>query len=186
MGLRIIGGDLKGKKLHSVADTKIRPTADRLREAIFNIISFRVRGAIVLDLFAGTGALGIEALSRGAESAVFIDTSRKVLSLIQRNIKSCALGSRAKIVKWDIINNLNCLSPTDRAFDLVFMDPPYNKSLIKASLFNLHRSNSLVKDAHIIVEHSPSEPIPENNPAFKFTDQRKYGKTLVSFLNYMV
>ena len=186
MGLRIIGGDLKGKKLHSLSGTTIRPTADRMREAIFNILSFRVQKAIVLDLFAGTGALGIEALSRGAESAVFIDTNKKVLSLIERNIRSCKLGDRAKIIKWNINKNLNCIKSADPPFDLVFIDPPYNKHFIKPSLSYLYRSTVLAKDAFIIVEHDPAEQVPEDNPAFKIADQRKYGKTLVSFLNYVV
>ena len=186
MGLRLIGGDLRGKKLHSIPGIKIRPTADRLREAIFNILSFRVRGALVLDLFAGTGALGIEALSRGAESAVFIDTDKGVLSLIERNVRSCALNKRAKFIKWNIRKNLNCIMSVQPAFDLVFMDPPYDKDYIKPSLLNLHQSKALAKNACVVIEHSPTEPIPEEGPVFRITDQRKYGKTLVSFLECMV
>ncbi|MBW2192940.1 MAG: 16S rRNA (guanine(966)-N(2))-methyltransferase RsmD, partial [Deltaproteobacteria bacterium] len=170
--MRIIGGNLRGKKLYSIPGIKIRPTADRLREAIFNILSFRVRGALVLDLFAGTGALGIEALSRGAESAVFIDTDKSVLSLIERNIRSCALNKRAKLINWNIKKSLNCIMPVEPAFDLVFMDPPYDKDYIKPSLLNLHHSNSLAKNACVVVEHSPTEPIPEEGPAFRITDQR--------------
>ena len=107
MGLRVISGRLKGKKLYSVHGSATRPTADRLRESIFNILSTRVFKAVVLDLFAGTGALGIEALSRGAVSAVFVDNSRKAVSIIRRNITSCAFDQRANIIKWDIKKNLN-------------------------------------------------------------------------------
>lgn len=99
MSLRIIGGALKGKRLYSVRDMSIRPTADRLRESIFNILSQRVLDAVVLDLFAGTGALGIEALSRGAESVVFIDNRKGALSVLRRNIDSCMLDQKANIVK---------------------------------------------------------------------------------------
>ena len=187
MGLRIIGGELRGKKLYSIRGRSIRPTADRLRESIFNIISFCVQGAVVLDLYAGTGAFGIEALSRGAESAVFIDNSKAALSAIENNIKSCVFNNKAKVIKWDIKKNLNCLKSiqTD-GFNLVFLDPPYNQGLIKPSLINLGDSNFLKKEVIIVVEHSSFEPIPMKLIPFEITDQRKYGKTLVSFLNYVV
>ena len=192
--LRIISGDLKGKKLCSVRGRIIRPTADRLRESIFNILSFRVQGTVVLDLFAGTGALGLEALSRGAESALFIDNDKDSLSVIEQNIRSCTLGNKAKIIKWDIKKNLNCIrSPglTGRIlpsepplFNLVFMDPPYNKNMLKPALCNLHSTGSLEREALIIVEHTLPESIPVDSPELEIADQRRYGKTLVSFLNY--
>jgi 16S rRNA (guanine966-N2)-methyltransferase len=99
MGLRIISGRFKGKKLHSVQGLTIRPTADRLRESIFNILSHEVFNAVVLDLFAGTGAMGMEALSRGSESAVFVDNNPEALSAIQRNITSCSFGKQAHIIR---------------------------------------------------------------------------------------
>ncbi len=186
MGLRIIGGALKGKKLYSVRDQSIRPTADRLRESIFNILSHRVLETVVLDLFAGTGALGIEALSRGAESALFVDNRKGALSVLKRNIESCKLDQKAEIVKWNIRQNLNCIRSNKPNFNLVFLDPPYNKNLIKPSLFNLYQSNSLKDGACIVIEHSLLESIPTDLIAFDLTDQRKYGKTLVSFLNYVI
>jgi 16S rRNA (guanine966-N2)-methyltransferase len=186
MGLRIISGRLKGKKLYSVQGSTIRPTSDQLREAIFNILSYRVLEAIVLDLFAGTGALGIEALSRGAESAVFVDNNQSALSVIKRNIKSCSFDKNANIIRWDIKKNLNCLKSASMAFDLVFLDPPYNKSMIKPALFNLEHTRSLEKGACIVVEHSSLEPIPNDILMFEIADQRRYGQTLVSFLNYLV
>jgi 16S rRNA (guanine966-N2)-methyltransferase len=186
MGLRIISGRFKGKKLHSVPGITIRPTADRLRESIFNILYRRVLDATVLDLFAGTGALGIEALSRGAESAVFVDNNPKALSVIQRNISSCSFDKQTKIIKWDIKKNLNCLKLKAPAFDLVFMDPPYHRGMVTPALLNLKRSGSLKKGARIVVEHSPLEPIPAPVFMFEIADQRKYGKTLVSFLTYMI
>ena len=186
MGLRIIGGTLKGKKLYSVHDTSIRPTADKLRESIFNILSQRVLDAVVIDLFAGTGALGIEALSRGAESALFIDNSKRALSVLRKNIYSCMLGQKANIIKWNIRQNLNCIKSKKQNFDLIFLDPPYDKNLIKPTLLNLDKSHSLKNGACIVVEHSLFEPIPTDLFAFDLFDQRKYGKTLVSFLNYVI
>jgi len=186
MGLRIIGGALKGKKLYSVRDMSIRPTADRLRESIFNILSHRVLDAVLLDLFAGTGALGIEALSRGAESALFVDNRKGALSVLKRNIASCKLDQKARIIKWNIRQNLNCIKSQKHHFDLIFLDPPYDNNLIKPTLFNLDKSHSLTKGACIVVEHSLFEPIPTDLFVFDLLDQRKYGKTLVSFLNYVI
>ncbi len=186
MGLRIIGGVLKGKRLYSVRGTSIRPTADRLRESIFNILSKRVLNSVVLDLFAGTGALGIEALSRGADSVVFVDNRKTALSVLRRNIDSCMLDQKADIVKWNIRKNLNCLRSKKYNFDLIFLDPPYGKNLIKSTLSNLDKSHSLKNGACIVVEHSLFEPIPTDLFVFDLSDQRKYGKTLVSFLNYVI
>jgi 16S rRNA (guanine966-N2)-methyltransferase len=186
MGLRIISGKFKGKKLYSVRGLTIRPTADRLRESIFNILSHGVLNAVVLDLFAGTGALGMEALSRGAESAVFVDNNPEALSVIRRNITSCSFEKQAQIIKWDIKNNLNCFKAVGQTFDLVFMDPPYNRGMIKPALFNLEQTGSLKKGARIVVEHSPFEPISDRVFMFEIEDQRKYGKTLVSFLTFVI
>jgi len=189
MGLRIIGGDLKGKRLRSVSGTITRPTSDRLRESIFNILSFRVQATIALDLFAGTGAFGIEALSRGAKYAIFIDIYKDALSIIEQNIRSCALENRARIIQWDITRNLNCISSFCSQIGLVFMDPPYNRSIIKPTLLHLYNSRAVEKEACIVVEHSPLEPIQpkdlqEDKSAFETMDQRKYGNTLISFLKY--
>ena len=186
MGLRIIGGTLKGKKLYSVRNTSIRPTADKLRESIFNILSQRVMNAVVIDLFAGTGALGIEALSRGAESVLFVDNANGALFVLRKNIDSCMLDQKANIIKWNIRQNLNCIKSKKQHFDLIFLDPPYDKNLIKPTLVNLEKSHSLKNGACIVVEHSLFEPIPTDLFAFDLFDQRKYGKTLVSFLNYVI
>ena len=184
--MRIIGGKLKGRKLRSVKGTKTRPTADRTREAIFNIIAFQVPGARVLDLFAGTGALGIEALSRGAQSAVFIDISNQSISVLRENLASLPLESPTKVIRWDLSRNLNCLHSSALVIDLVFMDPPYNENLITPTLGHLHTSQCLANNARIIVEHSHLDPVFPDQLPFEIVDQRKYGKTLVEFLNYVV
>ena len=140
----------------------------------------------MLDLFAGTGAFGIEALSRGAESVVFVDAEGDSISVLQENIKIISLESATKVVRWDITRNLNCLGSMQATFKLVFMDPPYNKNMVETTLFNLHRSQSMQKGARIVVEHSLLEPVSKSGLPFEISDQRGYGKTLVSFLNYMV
>jgi len=184
--MRIIAGALRGKKLFSVSGTQTRPTADRLREAIFNILSFRVQDAVVLDLFSGTGALGIEALSRGSRFAVFIDSSNRALACISRNIKACAFEKKARIIKWDITKNLDCVKGARPAFDLVLMDPPYDRNSIAPALAHLYRSDCLKSDARIVVEHSLLEPVDPQPGAYIVCDHRKYGKTLVSILSYVV
>jgi 16S rRNA (guanine966-N2)-methyltransferase len=186
MALRIIAGDLKGRKLRSVPGIKTRPTANRTREAIFNVLSSQITGSRVLDLFAGTGACGIEALSRKAESAFFIDRDNDSISVLKSNIKSLSLENQAKIIQWDLIKNLNCLHNFKITFDLVFMDPPYNMRMIDPALQNLHLSQSLVNGARIVVEHYHRESILTDQLPFDIASQRKYGKTLVTFLDYVI
>jgi 16S rRNA (guanine966-N2)-methyltransferase len=184
--VRIIGGKFKGRKLRSVRGNLTRPTSDRIREAIFNIIAFQVHDVRVLDLFAGTGALGIEALSRGARSAVFIDISKASLSILRENLADLALECPTRVIRWDLASNFNCLLSMPRTFDLVFMDPPYNKMMIGPALDQLHSSQILDSGARVIVEHSHQEHFEPDPLQFEIVDRRRYGKTLVSFLRYMV
>ena len=186
MALRIIAGEFKGRKLRTVRGTATRPTANRTREAIFNILAFQISGSRVLDLFAGTGACGIEALSRKADSVVFIDRDNEPISVLQSNIKSLSLEKQTKIIQWDLIKNLNCLHSFKITFDLVFIDPPYKMRMIEPALQNLHLSQSLAGGARIVVEHFYKESILTGQLPFEISSQRKYGKTLVTFLDYVV
>lgn len=182
--MRVIGGHFRGKKLCEFQGKGIRPTGDRLREAIFNILGNRIRDATVMDLYAGTGAFGIEALSRGAQTAMFIDNQRAAQLLIMRNIRACGLDKMAIIRFWDIQQSLNCLRSYRLTFNMVFMDPPYNKGMVKPTLSHLHDSRRVADNALIVIEHSQREHIPNDMRAYRCTDQRKYGKTIVSFLAY--
>jgi 16S rRNA (guanine966-N2)-methyltransferase len=182
--LRIIGGKFKGRRLFSVKGFKVRPTKDKHRESIFNMISQDLANAVVLDLFAGTGALGIEALSRGADFAVFVDNYPVALSTILKNIQAFQLESKAKIFRRNILKNLHCLKPYN--FDLVLMDPPYDIGAVAPALLNLERSECLKNNALIVVEHSLDETFSDQLKSFKLYDQRRYGKTLVSFFNFML
>ena len=186
MAMRIIGGNLKGKRLSSIRGSRIRPTADRIRESIFNILSDRVQGTTVLDLFSGTGALGIEALSRGAAFAVLIDKYINAVRLIEKNVRACALEKEVKVIQWDITKNLKCIGGFRQTFELVFMDPPYGQMTLAKTLMNLDRSHSLKKGALLVIEHAQIEPLDLELGRFTVTDQRKYGKTLVSFLTYVL
>lgn len=184
--MRVIGGDLRGRRLAPIKGVGIRPTADRLRESIFNIIAGWVPDAVVLDLFAGTGAYGIEALSRAARSAVFIDNSRFAISIILRNLTLCGLENRSRVIRKDIADGLDGLFAPDSPFDLVFMDPPYNRNLVAACLKQLQNLTILARGTHLIVEHSPREPISGDWNPFLLCDQRRYGKSLVSILKYVL
>ena len=184
--MRIISGTLRGKKLHPFHGKGIRPTSDRTREAIFNILSDRVRGAVVLDLFAGSGALGIEALSRGADMATFIDMAPAAVLLLEKNLRSCCLEERARIFPWDIERNLNCLQAHGLQYNLIFLDPPYHKGMALTALTHLKKNQAMTPGACLVLEHGESDELPMPLTDFGLLDQRKYGKTLVSFLSYMV
>ncbi len=180
--MRIIGGQLRGKKLGPVGWAAIRRTSDRLRESVLNILTGNIQEALVLDLFAGTGALGIEALSRGARQAVFIDNSRDAIALITRNIEQCGLKNRSTIIQWDITRNLDCLHRIGQPYDLVFLDPPYGHGLVLSTLQFLQQHHFLASAARMVVEHAASETFSPLPDSFTVTDTRKYGKSLVSFL----
>ncbi len=184
MPIRIIGGHLKGRRLFAVKDSRVRPTTDRHRESIFNILSSRILDLKVLDLFAGTGALGLEALSRGASQAVFVDISRYSCDTISRNVQSCHMETVSEIIRCDILKSLKCIK--NKQFDLVLMDPPYNHNAVLPSLQNLYESQCLKIGAVIVVEHTGGESLTETLSHYCLYDQRKFGKTIVSFLKYVL
>jgi len=184
--LRIISGTLRGKKLNPFQGKGIRPTSDRTREAIFNILSQRVLDAQVLDLFSGSGALGIEALSRGARGATFIDISPAAVDLLKKNLHSCGLEDHSRMMVWDIKRDLNCLQSHDRQYNLVFLDPPYHRDLLLPALTHLKSIRTLTPGACLVLEHGHVDELPLPLAAFELLDQRKYGKTLVSFLTYVI
>ena len=179
--MRIIGGSLRGKKLYPIKGLAIRPTTDYIRESVFNILANGVEDAVVLDLFAGTGTLGIEALSRGAETAVFVDKDPQAIKVLTRNISACRLEGRSTILRRNILHGLRFLKSTDRAFGLVFIDPPYDKGFVERTIQLLDHAESTSDGVSIVVEHSRREELPEKVARFVLCDQRDYGKTLVSF-----
>jgi 16S rRNA (guanine966-N2)-methyltransferase len=163
-----------------------RPTADRIKESVFNILGDRAQANLVLDLFAGTGALGIEALSRGAKHALFIDQAKAALTAIRNNIQKFNIDDRARVIQWNISKNLNCLASMPAAFDLVFMDPPYESHAVVPTLDALIASGTLTPGALIVIEHSVREPLETPLDPLTITDQRRFGKTLVSFMGNML
>lgn len=178
--MRVIAGKAKGRRLFGPKSKLIRPVLDQVKEAVFNIL-FDVEGLRVLDLFAGTGAMGIEALSRGAEFAVFVDKDKEAVKLICRNLEVCRFTAESKVLPLSVGKALKLLAEKGESFDLIFVDPPYQKGFIEKSLQKLQNSPLLKASTRILLEHHPKEPIPETE-GLTLTDQRKYGQTRVSFL----
>lgn len=178
--LRIIAGELKGKKLFSVKGLRLRPTAERVREAIFNILQGRVQGKKVLDLFAGTGAWGLEALSRGAASAIFVEYNPHILKALRRNIKECHLETKSAILPCDVGRGIRILAARGEVFDLIFLDPPYARGLVKETLKDLGQTPLVSPQGLIIAEHSLKEDL--STPlTWELIDRRQYGTTRISF-----
>ena len=184
MAVRIIAGTFKGRKLASIRGMAIRPTADRVREALFNILAARPAEATVLDLFAGTGALGIEALSRGARQAVFVDQAAAAIQVLRKNIALCRIEAHTQVLQWNILRNLNCLKAHPGAFDLIFIDPPYGRRMIEPTLAHIADNRLASPEALVVVEHDPSETVAPPSGDFACVDQRRYGLTQLSFFAF--
>ena len=152
--MRVIAGRARSLQLKTPQGPGTRPTTDRIKETLFNMIQWDISGCIFVDLFAGSGAIGIEALSRGAEEAVFAEQSRKACDCIRYNLKAARLEDRAQVMECDVLSALKRLESRKSSFDLIFMDPPYGMDLEKQALWYL--KDSLLSDSHtlIVVEAS--------------------------------
>ena len=183
--MRIIAGEYRGRALASVGKgdvaAHLRPTSDRVRESLFNVLASGgyddpISGVRVLDLFAGTGALGLEALSRGAAHVTFIDDGAKALSLLRQNVGICRAQDDTRILRSDTrrlgVNK-------DAAFDLIFLDPPYGKRLGEQAISAAIKGGWIAEDALIVWEESAEIAVPEQ---LELLDQRKYGDTRISIL----
>ena len=168
--IRIIAGEFKGRRLKTPATLKVRPTADRVREAWFSIVQRSLRGARVLDLYAGTGALGLEALSRGAATADFVDVHRQSLATLRANIKLLDVAERTVIHKQDALKYAQQLHPGQ--FDVAFADPPYagEQAALLVAIFRLTPFARV-----FAIEHPADQPMPGD-------DTRRYGDTGVTFI----
>jgi len=181
--MRIVGGRLRGRVLQAPASRDIRPTSERLRESIFDILTHRhegaVEGAQVVDLFAGSGALAIEALSRGARTALFIDNGAEARALLRANVESLGLGGVTRIFRADATKLGR--APAGDPFTLAFLDPPYDKGLAGPALAGLVDGGWLAKGALVVVEESAKADIGAPAP-LSVVDERTYGETKVVFL----
>ncbi len=173
--MRVITGIAKGKRLETLEGLDIRPTTDRVKEAIFSSIQFDIFDSDVLDLFAGTGQLGIEAISRGAKSAVFVDNSRRSLEIVKKNLESTNFTSKSTVINMDSIDYAHT---TDKRFDFIFLDPPYNKGVLIEILPIL--ANNLTSEGKIICEYEKNLDLPEKISNLRLKKTQKYGKIKIS------
>jgi 16S rRNA (guanine966-N2)-methyltransferase len=179
-GLRVIAGKARGMRLKAVPGDTTRPITDRTKESVFNIIGPDIQGAAMLDLFGGTGSVGIEALSRGAEFVRFLDLSRQAVATIQENLASTRLKGSAEVLRMDAFALL--ARPPDRAFDYIYIAPPQYKEMWKRALLEVDsRPGWMSEDAWVIVQIHPIEYEELELKNLAPIDKRQYGSTLVIF-----
>lgn len=174
--MRVISGSRRGAKLVEFDTDGIRPTTDRVKESIFNLIQEYVPSSRVLDLFAGSGALGIEAVSRGASSAVFVDKSRLSIDVIKKNLSNLRFGDAVEVfnLSYDDFFKLN-----NGSFDLIFLDPPYNKGFIEPVLADITRNNRLSSNGIIVLESDDTD-MHSDFERLTVVKQKKYGRSYIT------
>ncbi len=178
--LRVISGSARGHKLKTIKGIDTRPTSDKVKGSAFNIIAAEIVDSNVLDAFAGTGSLGIEALSRGAKKAVFIDKSIDSCGIIRENLAHTKLADQAEVYLTDYKSGIERLYRKGYKFGLVFLDPPYNKNFIQNTLKLVAKNDIINDDGIIVAEHSHSDKLPESCGKLKAVDTRKYGDTMIT------
>ena len=177
--MRVIGGKYRSRVLAEFAGENVRPTSDRAREALFNILSLKMYGARVLDLFSGSGALGIESLSRGAKEVVFNDCSKDSVAIIKKNLNTLKIsinGEEAKVMQADY---LACLQQVRGGFDIIFLDPPYRFDYGEKALVKIAENNLLTENG--IVMYERDIPFEGEIAGLEKYDERKYGKAYLTF-----
>lgn len=183
--MRIISGTARGTKLYTLDGVNTRPTLDRVKEPLFNIINFELEDATVLDLFAGSGALGLEALSRGAKKAFFCEKNREAALVVEKNIIKTKFNDKSVLLNTDFEKAILQLQNLNEKINIVFIDPPYKTDFVKKSLNLLLNSNILCNDFIIIVETDEPDRILDDikNININLYDNRKYGRVSLFFLN---
>ena len=184
IAMRVISGIAKGTVLYTLEGNQTRPTLDRVKEALFNILQIKIQGAQVLDLFSGSGALAIEAISRGASKAILCDKSKQAIQIIEKNLTKTHLSKKAILLENDYIKALNFLNGKFQ-FDFIFLDPPYAGNMIKKAMEKILEFNLLKQEGTIIVETDEEEKVLKEieNMKVDVYDLRKYGRVKLIFLN---
>jgi 16S rRNA (guanine(966)-N(2))-methyltransferase RsmD len=183
--LRVISGNNKGKRLFAPKDTTVRPTADKIKESIFNMIGYIDEDSIVLDLFAGTGGIGIEFLCRGASECHFVDVSRKSAEYIKKNISLCKLEDKSKVYVYDYEKALSYFARTNMKFDYIFADAPYPLNCSSNIINTVIRNDLLKKDGTLIIECEKTEKMIENVEQDVLQYREKiYGITKIGIMKY--
>ncbi|HEY6365921.1 MAG TPA: 16S rRNA (guanine(966)-N(2))-methyltransferase RsmD [Candidatus Binatia bacterium] len=179
--MRVIGGNARGRRLKVPRGKALRPTAARVKEALFNILPHDLSGTRVLELFAGTGNLTIEALSRGAAEAILVDSSVESGRTIRENLHRLLLAERTKVWITPVARALRLLARRGETFDMIFLDPPYEHKWIGATLKIIGEEKLLRESGVLIAEHSIREKVEPRYGSLALRDQRRYGSTLLSF-----
>jgi len=179
--MRIIGGTAKGRRLVVPKGGAVRPTAGKVKESLFNILPRDFSGLRVLDLFAGTGNVSIEALSRGAEKAVLVDASARSTAAIRENLRRLGFGARSQVWVLPVARALRSLAQQGETFDLIFVDPPYDRGLVGATLKLIAQNNLLDPVGTAVAEHSRREEVKPSYGSLILNDQRRYGDTFLTF-----
>lgn len=181
--MRVVAGRQKGRRLKEPGGQGLRPTSARVREALLSILGHRIKGARVLDLYAGTGALGLESLSRGAREVVFVDNRAASIRILRENVSRCGYHNQCTIVSQDVAMFLTSPPPFGEptAFDLIFVDPPYRGTDLTRLLERLSLSGKIAAKGTIILEHFFKHEVPGRTGALVQTRQSRYGDTMLSF-----
>jgi 16S rRNA (guanine(966)-N(2))-methyltransferase RsmD len=179
--LRVIAGSARGHKLKAPEGMETRPTTDRIKETLFNMIAYELPGCNFLDLYSGSGGIGIEALSRGADKAVFVDESNVCKKIIEENLVHTKLNAKAVIYQKEVKTVLDQLGQTNEKFDIVFMDPPYGKQLIEETLEKIKKNDLLTSEGFVIVERATNKSMPEIKDMVLWKE-KKYKTTTMTFL----
>lgn len=179
--MRVIAGKARGRRLNSVSGLKTRPTTDRIKETLFNIIANEVADSNFLDLYAGNGGIGIEALSRGAKQVIFIDKNPQCTRIIKENLMKTELSSQAEVYTNDALKAITILARKKREFDLVFVDPPYNLGYVAKALAAIAEHKVVSKNGLVITEFGNKEDIPDSVLNLFLVRSENYGDTSLGF-----
>ncbi|MCD8198918.1 MAG: 16S rRNA (guanine(966)-N(2))-methyltransferase RsmD [Phascolarctobacterium sp.] len=183
--MRIIAGRARGLHLITPQNMNLRPTSDRVKESVFGIIGARITGTQVLDLFAGTGNLGLESWSRGALSITFIDKSQGSIRLVRNNIAKCHADQDCTVIKNDAVASIEKLHHKSQKFDFIFCDPPYNKDWLSRIITALVQFPIINRNGWLIAEHSQHDILPALPAEYELFRSERYGETVVDFIKFI-
>lgn len=175
--MRIITGEYRGRRLQTPAGRDVRPTGEKVRESVFNLLMYDIEGAVFCDLFAGTGAIGLEALSRGADKAYFCDSSRDSIKVINTNIERCGASARARVMACDYLSALRRIG---EKIDIFYVDPPYRSGYYQSVLEEIDSLDLLTENGIIVAEHRADEELTDSVGSLKAFRDRKYGHTMLT------
>ena len=179
--MRVIAGTYKGRRLKTLEGFSVRPTSDRLRETLFNILAPRIEGTRFADICAGSGAIGIEALSRGAGEVIFIESSLKSARIISENLRNCGIRENYRVINRDALRTLKHFASEKAQFDIIYFDPPYGSDLYSPVMWSIAKNDLLAEDGVVIVEHRRQTPLAPNYDRLRPYRQVTQGESILTF-----